>query len=139
MEPSSTRRPSHTRRVIVRYVLFQVPGTVLLGVALVAASRMWDLPAWLALLILGLWMLKDALLFPFVRKAYEPHGTELPGPEAVVTDALAPEGYVRVGGELWRARLRRGEAPPGTRVRVTDIRGLTLVVETDAPDDPPSG
>jgi membrane protein implicated in regulation of membrane protease activity len=46
------------------------------------------------------------------------------GVEAVV----AEEGWVRVQGELWRARGAAGAAP-GDRVRVREVDGLTLVVE----------
>jgi membrane protein implicated in regulation of membrane protease activity len=45
----------------------------------------------------------------------------LVGVEAVVD----PDGWVRVQGELWRAR----GAAPGDRVRVVAVDGLTLVVE----------
>ncbi|HEY3111641.1 MAG TPA: nodulation protein NfeD [Chloroflexota bacterium] len=54
------------------------------------------------------------------------------GRVATVTRDLAPEGQVRVMGELWRAELAHpevGVVPRGAKVRVDDVRGLTLVVE----------
>ena len=43
---------------------------------------------------------------------------------------LSPSGYVRVGGELWRAEARDGRAiAAGARVVVREARGLSLVVE----------
>ena len=42
---------------------------------------------------------------------------------------LAPTGHVLVHGELWRARARE-RIPQGARVRVLEIEGLTLVVES---------
>jgi len=41
---------------------------------------------------------------------------------------LDPEGQVKVGGEIWRARAARPVAA-GTRVRVRAVRGLVLEVE----------
>ncbi|MDQ3746353.1 MAG: hypothetical protein M3444_18425 [Acidobacteriota bacterium] len=44
---------------------------------------------------------------------------------------LKPEGFVLVGGELWRARVRVGAtaAREGERVRVVGARGCALEVE----------
>jgi membrane-bound serine protease (ClpP class) len=42
---------------------------------------------------------------------------------------LNPEGNVLVHGELWKARTA-GRIPRGARVRVREIEGLTLVVES---------
>ncbi len=43
---------------------------------------------------------------------------------------LDPEGQVKVGGEIWRARAARPVAA-GTRVRVRAVRGLALEVEPE--------
>jgi membrane protein implicated in regulation of membrane protease activity len=48
------------------------------------------------------------------------------GAEALV----AGDGWVRVSGELWRARGAEGAAP-GEVVRVREVKGLTLVVERE--------
>jgi membrane protein implicated in regulation of membrane protease activity len=50
------------------------------------------------------------------------------GVPALVTQDCRPDGWVRVNGELWRARCAPG-ASVGEPVRVVAIRGLTLVVE----------
>jgi len=50
------------------------------------------------------------------------------GLEGEALEPLAPEGQVRVGGEIWRARAPR-PLPAGARVRVRAVRGLTLEVE----------
>ena len=56
------------------------------------------------------------------------------GPEALVgaiADVVSPcrpEGQVRLGSELWRARCAEG-AGPGERVRIASLEGLTLVVQ----------
>ena len=46
--------------------------------------------------------------------------------EAITT--LAPDGQVKVDGEIWHARAESG-AHMGDHVRVTGVRGLTLDVE----------
>lgn len=53
------------------------------------------------------------------------------GQVATVQRELAPEGQVRVAGELWRARLSGGApaVPRGDRVEVVGIDGLTLTVQ----------
>jgi membrane-bound serine protease (ClpP class) len=51
------------------------------------------------------------------------------GLKGVAHTDLDPEGSVIVHGELWRARTT-GRIPQGTRVRVREIEGLTLVVES---------
>ena len=44
---------------------------------------------------------------------------------------LAPEGPVFVKGALWRGRATDGPIPPGTRIRVRGVDGLTLRVEPE--------
>jgi membrane-bound ClpP family serine protease len=99
------------------------------------------LPDWAAAGIIGLWVIKDAVMFPFVRIAYQPGSgggaASLVGARGTAQDALRPSGYVRVSAELWRAELPPGAAPvePGDRVRVLGVHGLTLVVESDDSED----
>ena len=50
------------------------------------------------------------------------------GATGEATERLAPSGHIRVLGELWEARSS-SEVPPGARVRVVAVNGLTLVVE----------
>lgn len=50
------------------------------------------------------------------------------GATAAVVTPCRPLGYVRVAGELWRARCEAG-ADPGDTVRIRALEGLTLVVE----------
>ncbi len=58
------------------------------------------------------------------------------GPETLI-DSIGPvidwagaEGRVRIEGEVWNARSA-GALDPGRQVRVTDVDGLTLVVEPE--------
>ncbi len=52
------------------------------------------------------------------------------GQVAVATEPLAPEGLVKVAGEIWRSRLTGGEekAAPGEKVKVVGVENLTLLV-----------
>ena len=52
------------------------------------------------------------------------------GAEGRAEEDLAPTGYVRVKGELWRAELVSAHDTilAGHAVRVHEIRGLTLLV-----------
>jgi membrane-bound serine protease (ClpP class) len=52
----------------------------------------------------------------------------LVGATGEVSEPLAPVGQIRVRGELWEARSS-SELPPGARVRVIAVHGLTLEVE----------
>ena len=105
---------------------------------LAIGARSWvGLPDWAAAGIVALWVIKDVVLFPFVRIAYQtgsPGGaSRLLGARGTAQDALKPSGYVRISSELWRAELHPGSPPvePGDRVRVLSVHGLTLLVEPD--------
>lgn len=64
-----------------------------------------------------------------MRRAKVQTGVEnLVGATGEVTERLAPSGKIRVLGELWQARSG-SELPPGSRVRVVAVDGLTLEVE----------
>ena len=49
------------------------------------------------------------------------------GATAEVVERCDPEGWVKLDGELWRARAD-GSVEPGERVEVLAVDGLTLVV-----------
>lgn len=55
------------------------------------------------------------------------HG--LIGQVGVARGPLAPEGWVTVQGEIWRAVAEAGPIDDGTPVRIVDVQGLTLKVE----------
>jgi len=126
--------------VLARYLGFQVPGWLAVGMVGWAAHTWWHVPLWLCVGGLGAWILKDAVMFPFVWRAYTPATGEPDrvsrGTTGVAQEALAPAGYVRVGPELWKACLAPDSAPvaAGDRVQIRAVRGLTLEVER-LPDD----
>ena len=133
MPSRSTRRSP----VLARYLLYQVPGWILVGSVLAFLVRGWDLSVPAALLLLAIWLAKDLALYPLLRRSYA--GGHLDGVEHLIgilgtaRDRLAPDGYVRIGAELWRAEVSQEHAPveAGATVRVRSVRGLTLEVEPE--------
>lgn len=84
------------------------------------------------------WVAKDFVLYPFVKTEYEvavkTGAEQLIGLIGTAYTAINLQGYVRVTGEFWRARLEAGAQPiaKGTRIRVRSAYGLTLTVTTDS-------
>jgi membrane-bound serine protease (ClpP class) len=117
-----------------RYLLFQIPGWILAILLLGAAHRWLGLSIAAAAGLFFLFVAKDFLIYPYVRKAYEPDnrtGAELLiGMTGVTRQALDPEGYVLVKGELWRAvAAAPGQPiPQNTPVRIQAVSELMLVV-----------
>ncbi len=102
--------------------------------AAVLLQRWVGLPVWAAGTLVVAWALKDAVLYPFLRTAYERDSRRvierLVGLEGIAIEPLAPRGYVRVRGELWLAEpsTTDAEIPQGHEVTVDDVRGTTLLV-----------
>ena len=125
----------------MRYILLNIPGLAAVILILVIIQHWVALPAWLFWSIIGAWIIKDVVLFPVVWRAYDwerpGRSRSMVGEHGVARDRLAPTGYVRVGGELWRAE-KLGDGPPieaGQPVRIVKMEGLTLFVEQrEAPD-----
>lgn len=119
---------------LIRYTLLQVPGWLLLGTLLWwAVSKDW-IGVLTAAGVMAVWLIKDAILYPICKHAFEdslPVETmKLIGLEAETVNTLSPEGLVRVNGELWTAYAHDGTTiTVGTRIRITDSKGLTLIVE----------
>jgi membrane protein implicated in regulation of membrane protease activity len=121
--------------VLAKYLLFQLPGWTLAGIALGLLVRVWGLSPGTALLLFAFWVAKDFALYPLLRSAYagghRDGGEALIGALGTARERLDPAGYVRVGAELWRAEVSREHAPveSGGTVRVRSVRNLTLHVE----------
>jgi membrane protein implicated in regulation of membrane protease activity len=131
------RRP--TRRVMLKYALLQLPGLLLLGGGLLWLQQAYLLPWWFVGLPCLAWVVKDALLFPWLWRAFDDRPSErTPAPLGQV-GVVTEGGLLRVRGELWRAEPSAAGAPlrPGQRARVRRARGLTLVVEVEGEERPP--
>ncbi len=122
-------------KTVSKYFLLQIPGWILLGVILYLAWRGEWISKEIAWGILALGFLKDLILYPFLRKAYEPGGrsgsAHLIGTLGVTREPLKPSGYIQINGELWQARVEgvSQSIDAGTEVRITATQGLTLIVE----------
>ena len=111
---------------MIKYALLQLPGTILLVLLLCWPKSRWGHAGLELWSILGFWVTKDVLLFPFLWRSYDPdfpaEAHTLVGAIAVTTDRLAPSGYVQVRGELWLAQAVGGPIGKGQRVRVRQMR-----------------
>jgi membrane protein implicated in regulation of membrane protease activity len=124
-------------RIFLKYLLLQVPGWLLVVLLLRILSSQVQLPGWAGPTLVGLWIVKDLALYPLLRRAYEDDprtGAErLVGSSGITVTPLAPQGYIRVRGELWQAKVLASSepVPKGARVRILAARNLTLAVERD--------
>ncbi|NNL87257.1 MAG: NfeD family protein [Myxococcales bacterium] len=125
-----------------KYALFQLPGLALVAALAWWAHHSWGLALpWAIAAVVG-WAAKDAFLFPFVRHAYAISGgreaTPEPGTTVTAREDVSPNGYVRVGAELWRAELRPGAKPlrAGECGTIHSVRGLTVIIEPSEPSAP---
>jgi len=87
----------------------------------------WNLVAFLVLV--PLWVLELLGWNRTVKRRRRVVGAQtLIDKEAVAISPCAPDGQVRVDGEIWQARCAAG-ARTGDRLRVIARDGLTLIVE----------
>jgi membrane protein implicated in regulation of membrane protease activity len=93
-----------------------------------------------AAICLAAWMLKDWILYPWLRSAYEVStrtgSKALIGYRGVVESHLAPEGFVRVRGELWQAVARPADLKisTGIKVEIVDAEGMKVFVRPVSDD-----
>jgi len=117
-----------------RYLFFQIPGWAV-G-AVVALGRLeWEIiPSWVALLGFSGLVLKDLAFYPLLRSAYETQvkfgSAALVGKKGIAQSDLAPEGYIRINLELWRAVAESAGQiiVSGTEVEVMRAEGMTVFV-----------
>ena len=120
--------------LVLRYTLLQLPGYAMLILLLILLKRIVDFPEYIIWGALGLWVVKDIVLFPFVGRYYDPGYPKdwfsMIGQQGVVHKTLAPNGCVRIKGELWRAEALDADIAisTGQSVVVRKLRGLTLQV-----------
>jgi membrane-bound ClpP family serine protease len=87
-----------------------------------------------AAICFGAWVLKDWILYPWLRSAYEVSNRTgskaLIGCKGVTESHLAPEGFVRVRGELWRAVATPSDLKisTGIKVEIVDADGMKMFV-----------
>ena len=121
--------------IYLRYILLNIPELAAVILILTIIQHWVVMPRWLFWSIIGFWIVKDALLFPFVWRAYDWEGPgrsrSMIGERGIAKERLAPAGYVQVRGELWRA-VKIDDGPVieiGQSVKIIKMDGLTLFVE----------
>lgn len=120
-------------RIFLRYLLYQLPGWIVWTLVFLILQQLFVFPLWLVPGALTVLVVKDLILFSYTWMAYGAGPAAkrpLPGSAGVVVKSLSPDGYIRIGGELWRAETadRARIIPAGETVTVEEIRGLTLFV-----------
>jgi membrane protein implicated in regulation of membrane protease activity len=129
------------RPIYFRYILLNIPEFAAMILILVVIQYWVVIPVWLLWSIIGFWIVKDAILFPFIWRAYDwdraGKSRSMIGERGVAKEKLIPAGYVKIRGELWRAE-KIGAGPPieeGQPVRVKKMEGLTLFVVPEHTED----
>jgi membrane-bound ClpP family serine protease len=138
MDTNPTKIP---KPVYFRYILLNIPELTAVILVLIIIQQWVVLPVWLFWSIIAFWMVKDAVLFPWVWQAYDWDGSDrtrtMIGEQGIARERMAPFGYVQVRGELWRAEKISPGRPieKGQPVRIKKIEGLTLFVEAGNKDE----
>ena len=123
----------------IKYLLFQIPGWIIAAAVLTALVHWEFLTKGIAVLCFFGWLLKDLLLYPFFRRAYEPGVTgsaRLVGSKGIAEGDLTPKGYIRVSGELWRAVASPADhvLRSGTEVEIIGAERMEVFVRAlDSP------
>jgi len=121
------------------YTLQAVLGS-LIEEAILVAAVLWllplfdiNIPLWgLAILMAGL-AVHSYIMYRVGRTTFfikpKVAAENIVGRQGTVTRRLAPEGYVKVQGVLWKAICEEAELEAGDEVEVVAIQGLKLVVK----------
>lgn len=131
------KRVSWSSRIVLRYALFQIPSLVLLAGILWVIRQLIELPRWFFWGFMLFWVSKDAILFPFVWRAYDRRQERslqnMIGKIGIAKERIDPSGYIFIHGELWKAEVVEGSPPieEGERVRVEGTRGRILLVRKE--------
>jgi membrane-bound serine protease (ClpP class) len=117
-----------------RYTAFQIPGWIIASVGGWWLHYSLNVPAWISASILVVWVVKDYVLYPVLRFAYEADSRQriehLIGIHGTAVESLDPNGYIRVHGELWQATSEGTDTAviAGTNVTVIGTHGMVLIV-----------
>ena len=100
------------------------------------AVKWLELPIWMAVAFVCVWVVKDMVMFRFVWRSYDVRVRpgdpfSMIGLQGTAQERLAPSGYVLVRGERWRGDVigNRPFVEKGEMIRVREVKGLTLLVE----------
>jgi membrane-bound ClpP family serine protease len=115
-------------------------GKFLFEEALLAVLFLWvlpqfntRLPIWLVIIIMLLYAIYYCITSILIAKLSK--SRSIVGIDALINSKcqtvtnLSPDGYVKVGNELWRACSLSGDIGSGNEVEIENVRGLTLIVK----------
>lgn len=93
------------------------------------------LPLWALIavtVVLGIWLLVQYLLIVPVFNKKQMTGSEsMIGLKGKVIAPLNPNGYIKIGGELWQASSTETNIRTGEEVVVVGINGLKCIVKSE--------
>ena len=126
-------------------LIIAIVSTLLEEVAL-AAGVLWGLPRlgihiplWVLIIVMLAWGAYTVITYRMGSRALRRkpvHGlTAMLGSEGKAVSPLAPEGMVRIKGELWRAKSAGGEIDAGVEITVVGQERLKLIVRKSSPGD----
>lgn len=115
------------------YLAWQAPSWIAVVAALLLLRWLADLPVWIVAVGVAAVVVKDLAMYRVLRPMLQPPRARLVGARGRAVEPLAPTGYVRVEGELWRAEAAGAPIAAGTDVVVCEANGLTLRVEPAGP------
>ena len=124
-------------KTLLRYLLFQIPQWFVLALFLWLLVDQNAVPLWPTQAFFVVWVVKDLIIYPWVRRSYETDvktGAErLIGATGITQEPLDPEGFIKINGELWKARVEAANQPidRNSRVKVRATTGLILLVESE--------
>ena len=127
-------------RIVVKYCLLQLPGQAAFVLIFVWLRQWLEVPSYVMWGVIGWWVGKDFLLFPFLWRYYDPeyHSDrfQMVGRRGLALTRLDPDGYVRVRSERWRAdgAEKNASIEKGEAVCVVGVDGLKLTVSACAKD-----
>ena len=127
------------------YIVYSI-ATGLLEEAALAAVVLWllpllgvNIPIWGLILLMVAYGVKEGITYRIGARALQRKpvlsSEGMVGCCGEATTPLAPDGYVRVEGELWRASSTGPKIDEGDEIVVVEVRRLTLFV---APMQAPS-
>jgi len=126
-----------------RRLILEITSTILEEMAIVVIV-LWGnirIPLWGLILIMLAWASYSIFTFRLgsrALKGQEPVGlSNMIGCCGEVVRPLAPEGMVKINGELWVARATSGEISKGKEVVVIGQQRLKLIVSENADTNAP--
>jgi membrane protein implicated in regulation of membrane protease activity len=104
---------------------------------LIILKEILQIPGYAVGVAAVLWIVKDAALYPFVGRFYDPslqtYKFTMIGKIGIVKEPLTPKGKILVNGELWQAEAteNRATVKTGEKVLVQGMAGLKLLVQPE--------